>query len=69
MLEAGGYGVERGCRHVPPGTTDEATAACASERGLLVISCDRGFGDICDSRPPSIPGSLSFDRQRKAFLL
>ena len=58
MLEDKGYKVERGVDLFPPGTPDGQIAELAAKRGLLVISCDRGFGDILRFPPSSYPGFI-----------
>jgi predicted nuclease of predicted toxin-antitoxin system len=58
LLEERGYDVHRGCLVFQPGATDETIAAFAAVHSAVVISCDRGFGDLRRFPTGSFPGAV-----------
>ena len=58
ILERSGHEVHRGALIFPPKTADETIAQYAKDHNLVVITCDRGFGQITRYPPQSYPGFI-----------
>ena len=58
ILERSGHRVQRGALIFPPKTTDEFIAQYALDHDLVIITCDRGFGQITRFPPEDHPGFI-----------